>query len=145
MGPASSFGGSATETGSFTAPRGIAICHGCAAGGNDLVLITDNFAGKVHVFRHRVGGRKPGSIRFVSSFGRDGTTHGEFSPGHDLRGVAIDPATKRVYVVDAASGWTNSYNLRGQYLGVRFDPAEFSRDLRSALREDPNVRTTPSP
>ena len=115
-----SFGGSATVSGSFTAPRGIAICHGCAAKGNDLVLITDNFAGKVHVFRHRVGGRKPASIRFIRSFGRDGAAPGEFAPGHDLRGVAIDPVTKRVYVVDAASGWTNSYNLRGRYLGVRF-------------------------
>ncbi len=115
-----SFGGSATTEGSFTAPRGIATCLGCATGGNDLVLLTDNFAGKVHVFRHRVGGTKPGSIRFVRSFGTDGTAPGQFSPGHDLRGVAVDPATKRVYVVDAASGWVNAYDLRGRYLGVRF-------------------------
>jgi tripartite motif-containing protein 71 len=114
------FGGSATEAGSFTAPRGIAVCPGCAAKGNDLILITDNFAGKVHVFRHRLGGRGPASIRFVRSFGRDGTAPGEFSPGHDLRGVAVDPATKRVYVVDASSGWVNAYSLKGTYLGVRF-------------------------
>ena len=115
-----SFGGSATQAGSFTAPRGIAICHGCAAKANDLVLITDNFAGKVHVFRHRVGRKKPASIRFLRSFGTDGTAPGQFSPGHDLRGVAVDGLTKRVYVVDAASGWVNTYNLRGKYLGVRF-------------------------
>jgi tripartite motif-containing protein 71 len=115
-----SFGGSATTAGSFTAPRGIAICHGCAPNANDLVLITDNFAGKVHVFRHRVGGKGPASIRFLRSFGTDGTAPGQFSPGHDLRGVAVDEAAKRVYVVDAASGWVNVYDLKGAYLGVRF-------------------------
>jgi len=114
------FGGSATETGSFTAPRGIAVCRGCATNANDFILITDNFAGKVHIYRHRVGGTRPGSIAYVRSFGRDGTAPGEFSPGHDLRGVAVDAAKKRVYVVDAASGWVNAYNLRGTYLGVRF-------------------------
>jgi len=114
-----SFGSEGTGKGQFRQPRGIAVCHGCA-NGNDLLFVTDTFNTRVQVFRHRVGKRRPASVAFVRAFGVAGDQPGQFSNGKDLRGVAVDAAAKRVFVVDAASGWVNTYNLRGAYQGIRF-------------------------
>jgi DNA-binding beta-propeller fold protein YncE len=114
------FGSQGTGNGRFRTPRGIAICHGCAPGGDDWLYVADSGNARGQIFRMAIGGTTGASVSFVGVFGGKATGYpvepGRFAAGGNLRGVAVDEDRGIVYVVDAGTGFTNAFDLQGTYL-----------------------------
>ncbi len=117
------FGTQGGGTGQFQTPRGIAICHGCAAGGDDWLYVADSGNARGQIWLLRQGGTTASSVQWIRNFGGRGTPGavepGKFGPAGNLRGVAVDEESGWVYVVDATNGFTSKFDLQGNYL-LRF-------------------------
>jgi tripartite motif-containing protein 71 len=88
--------------GRLATPRGIAI------DAQDRVYIADNWNHRVAVFN------AAGVFQF--GFGSSGTAPGQFGPGGDLRGVAVDSANGWVYVVDSALNVIDKFDRQGNFI-----------------------------
>jgi DNA-binding beta-propeller fold protein YncE len=121
--PLFTFGTQGSNNGQFRTPRGIAICHGCAANGDDWLYVADSGNARGQIWLLRRGGTTASSVSFVKNFGGKGAPKnpapGTFGPGGNLRGVAVDEENGWVYVVDAANGMTSKFDLQGNYI-LRF-------------------------
>ena len=104
------FGTTGDGPGQFRTPRGIDICRRCAPGGDDWLFVADSGNARAQKWLLRRGGTSPASVEFLKSFGA-----ARFG-GANLRGLAVDEKRGFVYVVDAFTGFTNRFDLRGHYL-----------------------------
>jgi tripartite motif-containing protein 71 len=89
-------------SGRLATPRGIAI------DAQDRVYIADNWNHRVAVFN--------ADGTFLYGFGSSGTAPGQFGPGGDLRGVAVDATHGWVYVVDSALNVIDKFGLAGNFI-----------------------------
>lgn len=115
------FGTQGSGQGQFRTPRGIAICTGCAPNGHDWLYVADSGNARGQIWLLRKGGTTASSVSWVKNFAGRGSS-GAVAPGKfsgNLRGVAVDRANGWVYVVDAGTGFTNKFDLQGNFL-LRF-------------------------
>jgi tripartite motif-containing protein 71 len=97
------FGGNGAADGQFKQPRGLAF------DAKNHLYVVDNYNLRVQVFDTEG--------KFLRKFGRKGTEPGDFAPGADLRGLAIDKANGWLYAVDTASGYVTKFDAEtGKYL-----------------------------
>ena len=105
------FGTTGDGPGQFRTPRGIDICRRCAPGGDDWLFVADSGNARAQKWLLKRGGTSPASVEFLKSFGG-----ARFGGGGNLRGLAVDEKRGFVYVVDAFTGFTNRFDLRGHFL-----------------------------
>jgi DNA-binding beta-propeller fold protein YncE len=108
------FGSRGDGRGEFQTPRGIDICRGCAPKNNDWLYVADSGNHRGQIWLLKKNGTKKRTADFVKNFG--GSKLGAGRGGGNLRGVAVDQKRGFVYVVDAFTGFTNKFNLKGKYL-----------------------------